>query len=324
MILTKYLYDNPPDYSFVDSEIMVDKACLSIVDKTGLSFNEDFANDTGFTYDNALTEFVAGQMQQKNQTPAGVTFLAQYDTTIDADFSSGTATGTAAGGAAIAAGKLDLKGNTIKHVSYDGTDGNVDWISAGAIRMIFTPNFTGFSTSTKAFFSYGQGTNNNLLRMYFLNNGRITMQMYDSSGTLIIQHGFNNVTKSWTAGQDYEIELNFDPGGGGDIRLFIDGVQHGTTGNGTGTRTNAGSELRIGGDVRDNGMTQDAEFSDVQVFDAVQHTADYTPSPIAFGFDEDTITLPNFTYTGLGDIQSIQSLVTTQGGAPRFIICCLK
>jgi hypothetical protein len=140
---------------------------------------------------------------------------------------------------------------------------------------------------------------------------------YDSTGALI--HSAVTIGPSWnpTAGTEYEFELNIDTSVG-MIRLFIDGALHGSTTATTYTRTNTATRLSVGASpvVYDNA---DAEFDDVIVFSTVQHTSGYTPGYTLQEnrYLEDLITLPNFSYSGIGSIQDYTAFATTQTGAIR-------
>jgi len=56
---------------------------LALKANPGQIFNQPFDSDTGFSYDSALIEFVAGSLQQKDQRPSDATFGATFTSAID-------------------------------------------------------------------------------------------------------------------------------------------------------------------------------------------------------------------------------------------------
>jgi hypothetical protein len=70
------------------------------------------------------------------------------------------------------------------------------------------------------------------------------------------------------------VELNYDITNGA-TRVFINGKQLGDTQTDTGTRDSSIGLLRLGADVSASSIVANALFSDLLVFDAVQHTEDF-------------------------------------------------
>ena len=103
--------------------------------------------------------------------------------------------------------------------------------------------------------------------------------MFNSSGSEIT----SQLLPVWspTAGQEYEFELNWDITNG-EIRLFVDGVQHGSTITATGTRSSDIGLVRVGTTWHAISFPPDCEIDDFSIFDKVQHTSDYNaPSVLA-------------------------------------------
>jgi len=127
------------------------------------------------------------------------------------------------------------------------------------------------------------GSNPNLLRLtnlttdvseirLYLNDGnKLYLYVLDNTGTSLIGSSFG--TFNYTLNQTYEIELNCDFFGGNN-RLFIDGVQFGTTKVKTSSLIGSFSLLSFGPGV-DNYAFKISKFC---LFNVFQHIANYTPS----------------------------------------------
>ncbi|MCH6577472.1 MAG: hypothetical protein IH807_06560, partial [Proteobacteria bacterium] len=125
-------------------------------------------------------------------------------------------------------GKLDLKGNTKQYVDYVATS-NADSQQVGAVRFKVTPNYTGApSTDTQFLFSISQAegnVNNHLAVHHDITSGNLRIAMNDQAGV-----SNTVILGAWSpvAGVEVEFELNYDFNGGAQ-RLFLDGVQLGST-----------------------------------------------------------------------------------------------
>ncbi len=214
-----------------------------------------------------------------NEAPASLTFYANYASGLDADLYGGVATGTAYGGAAVAAGKLDLAHTDVRYVTYDA-DLNADSQQVGCIRFYVTPNYSGTPSGNRNFVVVhkAEGDADNLILIRHTTAGNMALYIYDSSGTPIMS--VDLAAWSPTAAQEYEIELNWDVTTGA-TRLFIDGTQLGSTQTATGTRDANIAIFRLGTNV---GKTDESNFAldNVTVFSAVQHTTDYVSTKISY------------------------------------------
>jgi len=254
---------------------------LELQNVPGQSFNEDFIDDTGFTYNATNTEFTGGLVRQIQKTYKSTyylgTFFANYDSNLDGNYGNGVLTGTPTGGAAVSGGKLDLRGGTTKYVSYVAT-GNADSLQVGCIRFKYTPNYSGTPAADQNMFCLSQGLvndNNSLVIRHNSVTGNIFLRTCNNVGSYInadVQVG------AWSpvSGTEYEIEFNWDYTVGA-ARIFINGIQIGATETTTGTRSGAVASLRIG-NFNTSDFTSDFEINDFMVFAYPQHTANYTPS----------------------------------------------
>jgi len=291
----------------------------ALTDDPNEEFTEDFASDAGFVYDSDDTEFSGGQVQQVDNAPADSTCWATYTSSIDLSCGGGTTTGTAAGGAAIVGNRLDLTGATVKYVDYDA-DSNADSQQTGAIKLKFTPNYSGSPVSNYALFSITEtsGSSNNLMQLLHITSGVLLLQVRDQAAGVIMT--YSSPAWSPTASQTYEFELNYDLTAGA-TRIFIDGNLHGVVQTGTGTRSSSIGLLRVG---NNNVGTYNSDFyiEDFVVFSAVQHTANYTPGyTLTEGrYLGDTIELPQFAYSGDGSVQTWDGFTVSESGDPRYIL----
>ena len=310
-----YNFDSASDYDFDPTYIQVvgGSASLKLAPDTGQSFIEDFADDTGFTYDSSLAGFSGGILSQTSKRPANATFGATFTSSINASWgdSASLLPVSTVGSPVISGGYIDL--STGKNAIYDV--GNCYAPLIGAIKFKLKPAYSGTPASIQQFFYMSKPDTTQLLDGLVLQHettGNLTITAYSQFGAGIGTDFFG--TFSPTAGQEYEIELNWDYSTGAQ-RLFIDGVQKGSTVTRTGNRggLSATSELRIGG-------TSAADFAiaDLVLFSAIQHTAGYTPGYALEETDyrESTATLPTFVYGGLGNIQAFISVGITGAGTP--------
>lgn len=323
-------YDVSGNFLFDSSKVEFTgtEAQLKLQENTE-AFNEDFADDTGFTYNASLAEFSGGQVQQVAQTVASETFRATFNAgSVDALYAAGTATGTANNGAVVSGNKLVMTGASArKYVDYAGAL-NADSGQVGAVRFKVTPNYSGGpATDTQFFFSMSQsaGSANNLMAVHHdAVSGNLRIAMVRNNG---VSETVSLGAWSPVSGTEYEFELNWNVTGGGSPaqRLFIDGVQFGSTATKAFTRTDTGI-LRLGNSSQFvSGSTSfEADFSldDVQVFDSVQHTANYTPGAIPSLYAETPVELPQFSHSGPADsvIKAFDALATTEAGSPRYTV----
>jgi hypothetical protein len=161
----------------------------------------------------------------------------------------------------------------------------VEWIGAnvvttlgnvGAIRMRFKPNYSGTPAGDQLMFAlWDAPAPNSAIALSHSSAGDIGLYLADGAGAPIIFGTFG----AWspTAGTWYEIELNFDLTTGA-TRVFIDGVQNGSTNTTTGTHPTGCDTITVGSDTTGPTSGQDFEADELHVFDTVQHTTGYTPA----------------------------------------------
>lgn len=204
-------------------------------------------------------------------------FYAPFTTDLNATVGGGTLTGTGTGSPAIASGKLNLKGGSLKYVTFAGANNVSNASQTGCVRFKYTPNYSGTPAAPKALVYFGKGASvlTNLIELFHNNDGGLKCDFFNSAGGAIIAP-VSFGAWSPTAGVEYEIEMNWDLTAGA-IRLFVDGTQQGSTNTSTGTRSTDVTNFTVGCYVGFT-LVSDAEFRHVRVFNAVQHTANYTPA----------------------------------------------
>jgi hypothetical protein len=238
-----------------------------------------------FTFQSATTSYglnATGPVNFKSLSVNGgqeLIFMAKYVSSIDADYGLGNTAAATVVGASISGGKLVIAGGTGNYVRYVAA-GNADFTNTGAIRWRLTPAYSGTPTATVGLIGIGQtGSTWNQIYLYHASSdGIITMLSYDSTGVAIhINIQFSGTAWVPVAGTEYEFLLNLDLTLG-QTRLFIDGIQYGTTLTQTGTRGSTAGVFQLGGYVY-SPTEDDANFAirDVMVYNSVQETADYVP-----------------------------------------------
>lgn len=211
--------------------------------------------------------------------PENLTFYCSFDDSINADYGLGNLTGIATGNASVSDGKLNLAYDDVRYVDYNTTN-NVDSQQTGCIRLKFTSNYSGSPSVDRTMFiiSKAHADSKNLIHLRRRTTGMIQLYISDLDGTIIM----NVDVGPWfpVVNNTYEFELNWDLTIG-STRLFIEGGQLGITITATGTRDSNIGIFRLGSNVagvdKFNGW-----IDDVMVFNAVQHTSNYTPSATVF------------------------------------------
>ncbi|MEA2037049.1 MAG: hypothetical protein U9O94_06045 [Nanoarchaeota archaeon] len=199
---------------------------------------------------------------------------ALYTDDINLNWGGGSLLGTALNGAVITGNSLDLTGAVSgRGLTYSGS-GNIDNAQIGCIRLKVNLNYSGIPATAQYFISTTRTGVSSWISIYHYTNGYVRAIAYDDSGSLIGESLFYWNTP--VAGTTYEFEFNYDFTAGAS-RFFIDGVQKGSTITGTGTRSTS-VDFKIG-QFYGGAQSPDFFLENIIVFDAVQHTANYTPNP---------------------------------------------
>jgi len=199
--------------------------------------------------------------------------FATYLATADLDYGGGELDATVFGDATISAGKLNLSTGTVANVRYHAHN-NAHMGQEGSIRFKLTPNYTGTPASSQIWYDlYAEdGTDKDrILFFHSSTGGNITLFLYDENATL--QGNITFGAWSPSAGTEYEILLCFDVTNGA-TRLFIDGVQKGSTATSTMTRNTWCHFFRLGA-TRSGTETANFSIDDFIIYDIVLKTAHY-------------------------------------------------
>ena len=317
-ITTTYNFDNAANFTLSNSQISGSDGILGFVDLSSQTFTQSFDSSTGFTFNASNTEFASSLMRQIDKTPANSLFGVKYTSSVNLNWhkGGGSLTGTLNGSPTLSGGKLVCTG--VQGVYYTRDTGTIE-----THKFKYTPNYTTTPPANINLLSIRNGTNNN--DRFLLTNSpsgnTLRLTLNNSTAGVVIALA-TTVGPAWTptAGVEYEFEVVIDSIAG-TVRLFVDGVLHGTNSPGGWTRGVAANRFYLG--ANDGSYNRgEASFDDYIMFSNAQHTTTYTPgySLTDTIYSSDTIDIPNSTYSGLGAIQSIQSLGITEVGSPRYTV----
>lgn len=270
-----------------------------------------FSSGTGFTFDSALIDFSSGAAKLKDLRPTGALFHANYASSINANWASGSLTGTGTGSPTVAGGLLVLTGGTTKYVSYPVAS-NAQITQTGCIRYDYVPNYSGTPAADRGHFAiYTDVAGVNLIDLVHNTAGNLVLRIFGSSGSSIMSANLGNFNP--TSGTSYEFEVNFDLTAGA-TRLFINGTQKGSTQVQTGTRTNTAASFLVGSNLA-AATASDFSIGSFTIFNAVQHTANYTSgaaiTPTIYSVADPSVELD--AEIGIHDLISFSPTVTVSG-----------
>lgn len=300
------------NFIFDSSKVNIDNvnnATLKLQNNNNQVFNEDFADDTGFTYDPTKSEFVGDLLRQVDQRPANSIIGSTYSTSLDASFAADGFVDKSAlifGSPTISGGKMVCAGSD--GVCYSDTIIGAlssDWV----MKVKYTPNYT---TSPP--------TNVNILSISQATGGTDDVVIFNSPSGNNIRVTANGLAASvfgtWnpTAGQEYVFEVFCVSN---QVSVYIDNVQLGTAKTitpGQGTDSNF---VHIGAYSVVYNVAQ-GDFRDFILYSIAPQTDVYDVPEFAY-FETNAI-LPQFTYAGVGDIQLYTDLQTTSTSGTQYVI----
>jgi len=322
-----YTFTTPANYTFDANliEVVGGAAQLKVESLAGKVFSQDFANDTGFTYDNTKAEFVAGVVQQKDITPTnsitGVIFdvdapVIAGEANLNWHKSGGSLVATSNGAPLILAGKLVCVGSN--GVYYQRASNTIE-----THKFIYTPNYTTAPPSNVNLFTCSNDTNDNdrFLLTHSPSGNTLRLTLADNAGAAVIATA-TALGAAWTPvlGHDYEFEIVIDSVAG-LVRVFIDGQLHGTNTPGAWAR-NIGALNYYLGAAPEIYNTAAGSFGDYISFDDAQHSADYVAgysiSKSIYPFS--IVDAPPLTHVGPGGIESLDIFASTQIGTAQYTL----
>lgn len=238
-------------------------------------------------FDEEDTSFTKGKIALGTQSKTGVfppdlIVLAHFnDTTpsFDLDYArdGGSLTASINGSPTIDAtspkfGAGNLLLNDVEWLEYADTGLVSGLVQTGCISFWMKPNYSGApGVHQLMYFSASPGGDANYIDILHLSTSNLRFYLKTSAGVNIF-----TIQAAWlpTAGTWYHIEANYDITTGAS-RLFVNGTQHSTTATATGTRTATSEVFRIGKTTLTT--AQNHHLDELQIYDAVQHTAGFTP-----------------------------------------------
>jgi len=283
------------------------------------TINYDVAGN--LSYDANLVETIGGLTKLKKLALlTDETFMASYREGKDADRAIGSTTVvTDAANIVNISGTdyLDLRGAVNgQYVSYD--DANAFLTEKGCFRCKITPDYTGAPSGAHSYIfhqSLALGSNSSGFRISHNTTGDINMVAFSSASSTRL-----NVVAPWSpvAGQEYELEINFDFAQ--QIReIYIDGVMLAKSTDTMIATWGLGAVgfMAIGSAGTPVSTSGDFLIRDIKLFSEMQHTANYT-APIANPLYPATAPsiVPNspIITDGLGSFAAVESTTDSESG----------
>lgn len=319
-------FNNSANFTFDSTKVDFPGSVAQLaLESVAADFTQTFTSDSGFTYDNTKASFTGSQVQQLDLRAADAIWAANFNLGFDSNWNSsgGTVTPTQVGTPTIVSDKLDCTGGGNNGLIYaDATLSGA--ANKGAIKFKYTAGYTTTTTGNVGTIALlpSSGNNNRLLLRHNRTNGRMLVDLYDSTGTPIASVGTSSGDFGvWNtvSGTTYEVEFNWD-GVAGTMYFLVDGVLIGSQSPGAFTRGGTATNLYVG--ANPTYASADATFDDVLVFNDIQHTSGYTPGYTVsdYVYESSNVTLPAFTYSGVGTLLTYNSLTTVQTSTPRYTI----
>lgn len=236
----------------------------------------NYTNPANFTFNASLVNFNGTNAQLKNIRPPSSTFYNGFHVGFNGEYGDGVLTGTPNGSPSVSGNELILTGGGVRNVDYTAVL-NANSAQTGTIRFQYTPQYSGTPGTYQVpiVITNVSGGLLNTIEIYHTSGaGVLGAYCSDQAGSLISGAPMVFGAFSPISGTSYEIEFDYDFTGG-NSRMFVNGIQSGSTAVGTGTRNAAAIGLfRVGTDYS---LTYVPNFNltDVIIFDTVQHTADF-------------------------------------------------
>lgn len=284
------------------------------------NFSQAFTSDTGFTYDDAKAEFDSGVLKQINQRPANCILGANYSSDGNLNFADyanlapSPNTGTVEDGwykFAAGAGRVGYDPNHLIGLGIKGS-----------FKQTIKFKYAGAPGSTQEFMLFaGPGASNleNYTAFRHLSGGQLVLAFYDKNGFAQIE----NQLSSFLPIMDQEVEFlvcwDLTPGSE-KTYAFINGVKQNdlcSTGEPCVRDTDL-DRFRI----RGNNSGVSWWLKDIQFFDDVQETANYTPGYSVPNADyvENAVDLPQFSYDDESSIQGFDGMTSTETGSVKYVV----
>jgi hypothetical protein len=299
-MIQTYPYITEGNYTVSDSnkiEISASKFNLKL-QQDNVDFTEDCEDDTDFTYDSGLVEFLTSLFRQTDKRPTDCDFYASYEVDENGSWGNGTLTGTLGGNASVHDGYLDL----LDGYEEFPIDNFSNVANSGCIQIRMSFNYTGNAPSVQYIIQTSPNTTN---RVYIAHNTNL-IQCYITNASGIIIY---NMSFVWTpnAASIYNFAVNWT---NSHAYFFINGqLQDSDTGS---LSMSAPSLFRLGG-----GASTAFKIYDIAVFSTLQHSSNYSPDWSDFyekAYLKSVCVFPEMEHIGDGSIKLFNSLSITYTG----------
>ena len=251
-----------------------------------------FDNASNYLFDTSKIKVENGEASLKSLVKSSETCFCNFDSlAVKRSRDSGSLVVTPFGGANVSGKWLDLAHNDRRYVSIDANL-NADSQQVGCIRSKYRPNYNSAPADEIGILAISTSLSslNNLLYLRHRGAGDLRLHIRDSGGVLVSE----TVLLYWNPilNQVYEIEINYDFTNG-ETRIFIDGLQVGPVITTICARSADIGLLRFGSSydgIRDSNFS----ITDIQIFDTIQHTANFASEiprsePTTYVIDNPTI-----------------------------------
>lgn len=273
-----------------------------------VDFTEDFADDTDHTYDSDESEFVGGQVEQKDQRSTGYTLYDDFSDSSNANWGIGTLTRNLQS-AIVADGLLDCTGGTPKRAYYN-SDNLTNLDDGIVIDILFRPDFNSAPGEITYLAHIFQSTVNSI-QIYLNVTGSIIIRALDAAGGYAINR---TISKSdWIQDQEYRLTLFLNSG---DSRAYLDESLKFTDSN-TWNRDTGNPLLYVGSNSSFSANSH-FKFDSIYIGTNVDYVTDAVYSSTMYVETSDI--LPEMAHTGDGTIKLFNSLSMTYSGAPRILL----
>lgn len=310
-----YPYDNPSNYSYDDDLIEVTGGTAKLkLQQDDIDFTEDFADDTGFTYNTLLSQFTGGRVEQIDQRPVNSVIASKFISTLDANFAADGVSllHTVNGSPSLSSGKLlcDYTVNSGQNGIYysDVAIGNLsgNWVA----KFKYTPGYSTTPPENINIFSITPNIPSATNRIAIFNSP-------SGNNIRITANGLSAVTfDTWEpiADQEYVFEIFCVSN---QISIYIDGVQLGTAKTINPAQGTDAVRVYLGASPAIYNKAS-AKYDEFIFYSTTSQTTSYTIPNATYL--ENNIILPEMEHTGDGTIKLFNSLTLVYTGSPRILL----
>jgi hypothetical protein len=311
------------EYSVVQAVIdeILEHGKLALIDFPEQTYDEDFADDTGFNYDSDKAEFVAGVLRQKSQLPSTLIAAATYTNNEDFNYGGGSLDGTIVGTVSIAGGYAVMTDPGIDYISKPAA-GNVTPLTTKGTIIIrnFKPGWVGTPAGNRFVVDFGNVIDSkNRTYIYIDPAGTLRASLFNSAGVQIAALVKSGI--SWSI-QDYELAFCWDLTPGSEFQgLYlqksrVDNDSQSGTRDATMDTVHIGSSMTASADS--NFSIGSVEFHDDCLFTGTSY-AEQPALPETI-YAETKADLPVFPYPFIGTIQNYTAFDASVVDEPHWTI----